>query len=66
VPALHDGEIWCHPIVAAAFDDALRRDLVAAADGLPAVVAELESMAYGTAHGDACTATCSSPRTART
>ena len=55
VPALHDGGIWRHPIVAAAFDDALRRDLVAAADTLPAVVAELESMAHGTAHGDACT-----------
>jgi Phosphotransferase enzyme family len=54
VPALHDGEIWRHPVVAAAFDDTLRCDLVAAADTLPAVVAELESMDHGTAHGDAC------------
>ena len=47
--------IWRHPVVAAAFDDALRRDLVAAADTLPAVVAELEALPHGTAHGDACT-----------
>ena len=55
VPALHDDGIWRHPVVAAAFDDALRRDLVAAADTLPAVVAELEALPHGAAHGDACT-----------
>ena len=66
VPALHDDEIWRHPIVAAAFDDALRRDLVAAADALPAVVAELEAPGH-TAPRTAtpAPATCSSPRTAR-
>ena len=55
VPALHDDDLWRHPLVAAAFDDTLRRDLVAAADTLPAVVAELEALPYGAAHGDACT-----------
>ena len=55
VPALHDDAIWRHPLVAAAFDDALRRDLVAAADTLPAVLAELEALPHGAAHGDACT-----------
>ena len=55
VPALHDDAIWRHPVVTPAFDDTLRRDLVAAADTLPAVVAELEALPYGSAHGDACT-----------
>jgi hypothetical protein len=55
VPALHDPAIWRHPLVAAAFDGALRRDLVAAADRLPAVVDELEALPQGAAHGDACT-----------
>jgi hypothetical protein len=55
VPALHDPGIWRHPLVAEAFDDALRRDLVSAADALPAVVDELEALPHGAAHGDACT-----------
>ncbi|HEX5811007.1 MAG TPA: phosphotransferase, partial [Pseudonocardia sp.] len=55
VPALHDDAIWRHPVVTPAFDDTLRHDLVAAADTLPAVVAELEALPYGSAHGDACT-----------
>jgi hypothetical protein len=55
VPALHDDGIWRHPVVAPAFDDALRRDLVAAAATLPAVVDELEGLPHGVAHGDACT-----------
>ena len=55
VPALHDDEIWRHPVVAAAFDDALRRDLVAAIETLPAVLTELEALPHGAAHGDACT-----------
>jgi Choline/ethanolamine kinase len=55
VPALHDPDVWRHPLVAGAFDDTLRRDLVAAADALPAVVDELEALPQGAAHGDACT-----------
>jgi hypothetical protein len=55
VPALHDDEIWRHPVVAAAFDVTLRRDLVAAIETLPAVVVELEALPHGAAHGDACT-----------
>ena len=43
------------PRPAAAFDDTLRRDLVAAADTLPAVLAELEALPHGAAPGDACT-----------
>jgi Phosphotransferase enzyme family len=54
VPALHDDAIWRHPVVAPAFDDALRRDLVAAAGTLAAVVDEIETL-HGAAHGDACT-----------
>ena len=55
VPALHDDHLWSHPVMAAAFDDTLRRDLLAAADTLPAVVAELEALPHGASHGDACT-----------
>jgi Phosphotransferase enzyme family len=55
VPALHDPEIWRHPLVDGTFDDALRRDLLTAADALPAVVEELEALPHGAAHGDACT-----------
>src|SRR6185503_5687493 len=47
VPALRDDAIWHHPVVAPAFDAALRRDLLAAADALPAVLAELESLPHG-------------------
>ncbi len=65
VPALHDDEIWRHPLVAAAFDDTLRRDLVAAADRLPAVVAELEPCPTAPRTATPAPATCSSPRTAR-
>jgi len=55
VPALLDDGIWRHPVVTPAFDDALRRDLVAAAETLPTVVDELEALPHGAAHGDACT-----------
>ena len=55
VPALHDDAIWGHPVVAPAFDDALRRDLISAVETLPAVVDELEALPHGAAHGDACT-----------
>jgi hypothetical protein len=55
VPALHDDALWRHPVVAPAFDDALRRDLVAAAGRLGAVVDEIEALPHGVAHGDACT-----------
>lgn len=55
VPALRDPGLWRHPLVAAAFDDALRRDLLTAADALPALVDELEALPHGAAHGDACT-----------
>ncbi len=47
--------MWAHPLIAGAFDDRLRADLLAAAENLPAMVDELESMPVGTAHGDACT-----------
>jgi hypothetical protein len=53
VPALHDDRIWRHSLLAAVFDDALRRDLVTAAAELPAFVAELEAAPHGVAHGDA-------------
>jgi hypothetical protein len=54
LPMLHDDGIWQHPLVAGAFDDALRDRLRAAADLAPAYVAELSALPYGTAHGDAC------------
>jgi hypothetical protein len=53
VPALRDPEVWRHPLVAGAFDAALRRDLLAAADDLPALVDELSAAPHLPAHGDA-------------
>jgi hypothetical protein len=55
VPALHDPGLWRHPLVAPAFDEALRREVLAAVDALPGLVDELEALPYGVAHGDACT-----------
>ena len=55
LPALRSDEVWAHPLVAAAFDDALRVRLLAAADGVPTMLDELDGLPLGTAHGDACT-----------
>lgn len=55
LPALRSDDLWSHPLVAGAFDAKLRADLLAAADALPAVLTELESMPVGALHGDACT-----------
>jgi hypothetical protein len=55
VPALRSDDVWNHPLVAATFDDQLRKDLLRAADALPDIVDELETMPIGTSHGDACT-----------
>jgi hypothetical protein len=55
VPALRNDDVWNHPLVAATFDDQLRKDLLRAADALPDIVDELETMPIGTSHGDACT-----------
>jgi Phosphotransferase enzyme family len=55
LPALRDAELWHHPLVAATFDDRLRKDLLAAADAVPDIVDELDTMPVGTSHGDACT-----------
>lgn len=54
LPALRDDGPWAHPVVAAAFDPALRARLVAAAEAVPELVAELADAPLGTAHGDAC------------
>jgi hypothetical protein len=55
LPALHDDGLWRHPVVAATFDDRLRRDMVAAADGLLGRLPELDQVPVLTLHGDACT-----------
>jgi hypothetical protein len=55
VPMLNGEDVWRHPLVAGAFDDALRARLVAAAARLWDFVAELETVPNGAAHGDACT-----------
>jgi hypothetical protein len=55
LPALRSDELWQHPLIAATFDDRLRKDLLAAADALPDILDELDSMPLGTSHGDACT-----------
>lgn len=55
VPGLTTEEPWRQPTVAAAFDPRLRRRMLRAADALPTLVDELESLPAMTAHGDACT-----------
>ncbi len=54
LPALHDEALWAHPLVAGAFDPELRERVLAAADALPTLVAELDHAPLGVAHGDAC------------
>jgi hypothetical protein len=55
LPLLRAEGIWNHPLVAAAFDPALRERMLAASDRVPAFLEEIERMPLGTAHGDACT-----------
>lgn len=55
LPALHDDELWQHPLVAAAFDQRLRDDMRTAADGMLARISELDAVPVLTLHGDACT-----------
>jgi hypothetical protein len=54
LPALRDDGIWRHPVVAAAFDDRLRDDMRAAAEGLAGRLDELDDVPLATSHGDAC------------
>ncbi len=54
LPLLHDRDIWEHPLVARAFDEALRSRLLRVADQADALVDELAGLALGVAHGDAC------------
>jgi len=54
LPALHDDDLWRHPLMTGAFDADLRRRMVAAADGLQPMVEDLASASLGTSHGDAC------------
>lgn len=57
VPALRDGGIWRHPVLARAMaerrDPALPRDLLTLADRLPALLDLLEKLPQTFAHGDA-------------
>ncbi len=54
LPALHSEALWAHPLVADAFTPELRDRLLAAADGLPSLLDELDRAPLGAAHGDAC------------
>ena len=54
LPSLRADALWQHPLVAEAFDDGLRTRILAAADAVPSVAAELGAAPLGTAHGDAC------------
>lgn len=54
LPTLADADVWRQPMVAAAFDARLRARLLDAADRVFDLVAELEEVPVGTAHGDAC------------
>ena len=54
LPTLRADDVWRHPVVAAAFDDALRDDMRTAAEGLLRRLDELDGVPLGTVHGDAC------------
>lgn len=54
LPALHSEDLWTHPLIAETFSPKLRTRLLAAADAVPAYVAELDAAPLGAAHGDAC------------
>jgi hypothetical protein len=53
LPTLRSDDLWRHPLVAAGFGPELRDRLLAAADSLPALTAELDDAPLGIAHGDA-------------
>ena len=55
LPPLRGEDIWNHPLIAATFDDDLRKGLTAAAESLPDYLDELDAFPVGTIHGDACT-----------
>jgi hypothetical protein len=54
IPMLRREELWAHPLVAGAFDEALRARLLAAADRADELVEELVTFPVLTGHGDAC------------
>lgn len=54
LPTLRSTELWRHPLVAESFPEALRHRLLAAGDALPELLAELDGVPLGSAHGDAC------------
>jgi hypothetical protein len=54
VPTLRGEGLWDHPLVAPAFDPALRGRLLRATDALPQLLQELDGAPLGSAHGDAC------------
>ncbi len=54
LPMLHDPRVWEHPVVAHAFDDDLRRRLLAGAARAAELVEELAAFPMLTSHGDAC------------
>ncbi len=53
-PQLREDGVWSHPLVAAAADPALRQDLIALADRVPAMLDRLDALPGATGHGDAC------------
>jgi hypothetical protein len=54
LPVLRSEEVWEHPIIAPAFDAALRRRLLDAVDRAGDYVDELMRFPLATGHGDAC------------
>ncbi len=54
IPLLRDSNIWHHPLIAATFDDPLRKRLQAAANRAGDLVDELAALPLASIHGDAC------------
>ena len=54
LPVLRSDDVWRHPLVQGAFDDQLRKRLLAAADRAADHTEELGALTHVACHGDAC------------
>ncbi|MBO3750703.1 phosphotransferase [Streptosporangiaceae bacterium NEAU-GS5] len=54
LPMLRDPAVWTHPLVAAAVDPALRDDLLALGERVPALLDAMDRLPHTFGHGDAC------------
>lgn len=54
LPVLRDDATWAHPLISAAVDDGLRKDLERCVETIPPLLDQLDGLPKSLAHGDAC------------